>query len=115
MALEILNEALSHHREGRLAAAERLYRQILSREPANPSALVHLALLAQATGRLHDARALLERAVAGSPGDAQCHNNLGNVLRELGRLAEAEASYRAALECDRNYVNAYFNLAARPG
>ena len=112
MAQEMLNQALNHHREGRLADAERLYRQILAREPSHPPALVHLALLAQATGRLHDARELLERAVVASPRDAQCHNNLGNVLRELGRLAEAEASYRAALACDRNSVNAYFNLAA---
>jgi Flp pilus assembly protein TadD len=36
---------------------------------------------------------LIRQAVALSPKDAEAHNNLGNTLKELGRLDEAEASY----------------------
>ena len=40
----------------------------------------------------------------------EAHNNLGNALRYLGRFAEAEASYRRALELKRDFHMAHNNL-----
>ena len=37
-------------------------------------------------------------------------NNRGNVLRELGRLAESAASYRLALTARPDFIEALFNL-----
>ena len=37
--------------------------------------------------------------------------NLGNVLRELGRIAEAKVHYQAALETEPAFAEAHFNLA----
>ncbi|MBO0736770.1 MAG: tetratricopeptide repeat protein [Alphaproteobacteria bacterium] len=55
------------------------------------------------------------------PGNAEAHNSLGIALRALGRLAEAEASYREAVQLRPNYPEAHSNLGnalralGRPG
>lgn len=112
MSPNAFNEALKHHQEGRLAEAERLYRQVLTRNPTDAPALHHLGLVALATGRLQDACELLQRAASCDPADAVCHNNLANVLRQLQCLPEATEAYRAAVRCDPDYINAHFNLAS---
>ena len=43
--------------------------------------------------------------------DAEAHNNLGITLQELGRLDEAEASYRQAIALGIGYMEAHRNLA----
>ena len=45
-----------------------------------------------------------------SPGLAEVHNNLGNVLRERGVLDEAVASYQRSLNCRPDYAEAHNNL-----
>jgi predicted TPR repeat methyltransferase len=44
------------------------------------------------------------------PNYAEAHNNLGITLRELGRLEEAEASYRHAIALKPDYASAHNNL-----
>jgi len=64
--------------------------------------------------RLRDllrAEAAYRRAIASQPRSAVAHNNLGTLLRELGRREEAERSYREALRLDPRYVFAHNNLA----
>lgn len=112
MSQRPFSEALKHHQEGRLAEAERLYRQVLTRNPTDAPVLHHLGLVAQATGRLQDACELLQQAINCDPADAVCHNNLANVLRQLQRVPEAVKSYRAAVQYDPDYINAHFNLAS---
>ena len=45
-----------------------------------------------------------------SPHDAEAHSNLGNTLRELGRLDEAETSYRQAIALKPDFIEAHSNL-----
>ena len=45
-----------------------------------------------------------------SPHDAEAQSNLGNTLQELGRLDEAEASYRQAIALKPDYADAHYNL-----
>ena len=47
-------------------------------------------------GRLDEAVACLNQAIALKPDLAEAHYNLGNTLQELGRLDEAEASYNTS-------------------
>jgi predicted TPR repeat methyltransferase len=54
---------------------------------------------------------LVTAALGIAPGYPDAHNNLGNIHKECGRLAEAEACYRRALACDGRHVNALANLA----
>src|SRR5262249_26556564 len=54
--------------------------------------------------------AAYERAVAGCPGFADAHNNLGRLLHDAGYLAAAEASYRLAICADPTVALYWFNL-----
>jgi len=57
--------------------------------------------------------AAYERAVAGSPGFADAHNNLGRLLHDAGSagsLSAAESSYRLAICADPGIALYWFNL-----
>ena len=55
---------------------------------------------------------VLYQAVRLQPGSAEAHNNLGLAQTDLGRFAEAEASYQQALRLNPSYVEAHVNLAS---
>ena len=44
------------------------------------------------------------------PDFAEAHNNLGNTLKDQGKLDEAVACYRRALELKPDYAAAHNNL-----
>lgn len=54
--------------------------------------------------------AAYERALAGCPGLADAHNNLGRLLHDAGSLAAAESSYRLAICADAGVALYWFNL-----
>jgi predicted O-linked N-acetylglucosamine transferase (SPINDLY family) len=85
------------HQAGEARAAERFLEQSLAVDPTQVEALSNLASLYQAGERFEAALALLDRAVAQDAGLASLHYNRGNALKALGRLAEAEQAFRAAL------------------
>jgi len=51
-----------------------------------------------------------QKAVDLVPNEAEARSNLGLVLHDLGRLAEAEASYRQAISLKPEYAKAHYNL-----
>jgi predicted TPR repeat methyltransferase len=107
----MLERAIAAHRAGDLDAAEPLYREVLARDAAQPDALHYLGVLCHQRDRGHEAVELVTAALKVAPGYPDAHNNLGNIHKECGRLAEAEACYRRALACDGRHVNALANLA----
>ena len=107
---ERLRQASLDHRAGRLAAAEAVYREVLSAVPDFPGAALNYALLARATDRLGLALDLAGRAVASQPKEAAAHATLGSLLLERERTREAVAAFRTALALDPSHVNARFNL-----
>jgi predicted O-linked N-acetylglucosamine transferase (SPINDLY family) len=102
--------ALEHHRAGRLAAAERGYRELLQQTPEHADSLHLLGVVALQTGNVEAAYALVQRAVALRPDSPVCRTNLGQVLERLGRDDEAIRCYEAALELDPAYAEAHNNL-----
>ena len=54
---------------------------------------------------------LLREAVEADPGSAVAANDLGNVLAQLGRVAEAIPAFRRAIELEPAYAEAHNNLA----
>ncbi|HTS29280.1 MAG TPA: tetratricopeptide repeat protein [Bryobacteraceae bacterium] len=101
-ANEAFEQALEHHREGRLAQAAELYQQVLQSNPANADALYLLSVIAHQAGDHRAAVQLNRRALALVPGDVRCYNVLGLALMELGRDAEAEASFRQGIATAAN-------------
>ncbi len=105
-----LQQALLHHRAGRLSEAERLYRGILQVRPDHAGTNNALGIALKGQGKPDEAASVFRRIVTVAPDYAPGHSNLGNILFEQGKLDEAEASYRRALELRPDMVDALKNL-----
>jgi predicted O-linked N-acetylglucosamine transferase (SPINDLY family) len=105
-----LKKAVRLHRAGRLAAAEKLCRQILLRVPDHSQALNLLGVLTHATGQYQEAWEQLSQAVRLQPAVAEFHANLGAVLMKLERLGEAETTLREALRLKPDHAEAHKHL-----
>ena len=75
--LATLERAFELHRGGRLREAEALYRTVLEREPGRAIALLNFSILLRSMGRVAEAHAMAERAIAADPKDAMAHFTLG--------------------------------------
>jgi tetratricopeptide (TPR) repeat protein len=98
------------HRQGRLAEAEALYRQVLATAPRQPDALHLLGLIANAAGRTAEAIDLIRQALAVQPDLAAAHYNLGRILQGQGAFDQAEQAYCQALASQPGYIEALENL-----
>jgi tetratricopeptide (TPR) repeat protein len=108
-------QAMSLHMRGALADAERLYRQILEREPDNTRILTMLGVLAAQSGRIRLAADLLQHATKLNGSDPLAHNNFGIVLTALGRFEEAIAHFDRAISTTPDYADAYTNRGVAYG
>jgi len=109
-AASAFERARALHQRGMLADAERLYEQVLARQPDHFGALHAFGLLRLRQSRFDDAVALLERATACNPTSAEATNDLAVALHSTGRLEEALAAYRAALALEPDFLPALDNL-----
>jgi predicted TPR repeat methyltransferase len=82
---------------GRADEALALLQEALAQEPDNAEALGHCAAAHAELGQPREALQRLERAVAIEPRRPALWTLQGNVLKDLGRLAEAAAAFRQAL------------------
>jgi tetratricopeptide (TPR) repeat protein len=71
----------------------------------------NLGVALQSDGRLDEATAHYERAIALSADYAPAYNNLATALRAGGRLGEAVATYGRAISLRPEYPEAHYNLA----
>jgi protein O-GlcNAc transferase len=107
---EKLNSGLAHHRAGRLAEAERIYRQVLSQRPDQAEVLHLLGILSAQVGNSSEAIGLIERAISISPMNAVYHNDFANVLKADGQIDRAIASYRHAITLKPDLADVHANL-----
>jgi len=105
-----IQNALAHHRAGRLREAEKIYRGILDRDPDHLDALNLLGALEGQMGHREVAVELISRVLRIRPDLAIAHNNLGVNLKDLGRYDEAIAALRRCLEITPEYADGYNNL-----
>ena len=61
-------------------------------------------------GRLRAAEQIYRQILEVKPNQAEVHYNLGNVLRDQGKLPQAVACYRRALELKPDFAEAHINL-----
>ena len=76
-----------------------------------PAVTANLAILLSELGRLDEAVALGQRAIALEPLRAESHHNLALYLTALGRYDEAEAALRKAIELQPQSAQNYMQLA----
>ena len=79
--------------------------------PGHVHVLVNLGVAYRTVGRLPEARAVLEAAIKVDRRLAAAHNNLGNVLLDLGERDAARKEYERALVTQANYPDAIAGLA----
>jgi tetratricopeptide (TPR) repeat protein len=103
-----LNQLVALFNAGHHAEVERHACSLLGRHPDSGFAWKVLSASLLMQGK--DALAALQNATKFLPNDAAVHYNLGNNLRNLGRLDEAEASYRRALQIGPDDAAAHGNL-----
>jgi len=102
----MFEDALGHHRAGRLSEAEALYRRILAADPRHADSLHLLGMIACQVGRHDLAVGLIGEAIAIESGVAEYHSNLGVALKEQGQLDQALASFDKALALKPDYAHA---------
>jgi len=102
--------AIARHRQGELDVAERIYAELLQREPRRPDALNFMGMLQFQRGDRGRALELLRRASQIAPREPGVWNNLGNVLMALDRLADADKAFRRSLALVQN-AEALTNVA----
>ncbi len=93
------------------AGAEAEYRRAFELAPQNPAVISSLANLKAQLGRLDEAVALQQRAIALDPLRIQSHFNLALYFVALGRYDEAEAGLRKAVELHPQSAQNYLWLA----
>jgi tetratricopeptide (TPR) repeat protein len=109
-AAEVFRRATGLHREGRLAAAARLYQMVLRVAPEHVDSLVALGSICNQLRRRADAVPLLQRAIAADPHSARAHHDLAVALQGLGRREESVEHYRDAIVLAPELVEAHNNL-----
>jgi Flp pilus assembly protein TadD len=97
-------------RAGRMADAERGFRDLIAKHPELGGAHANLGLILRNAGRHDESIAALEQAVNVNPKQPVFYNQLGVSYRHKGRFDKARQAYESALALDANYADAHLNL-----
>ncbi len=109
-AQRAFDAACAHLRAGRVAEAERGFRDVIARHPELGGAHANLGLILRNAGKHDDSIAALEQAVKASPKQPVFHNQLGVSYRHKGQFNKAREAYEQAIALDANYADAQLNL-----
>ncbi|MFO1185366.1 MAG: tetratricopeptide repeat protein [Bauldia sp.] len=102
-----MDTALRFHRAGELGKAERIYRDILRREPRHFDALNMLGLVALQREDGEAAVRLIDQALAVNGSIAQAWTTRGMALSKLGRFADALTSLDRAIALHSGLADAF--------
>jgi tetratricopeptide (TPR) repeat protein len=100
--MAVVQLALDYMQRGDPAKAEAVFAEGRRRLPDSPLIWLNSGVFLGERGRLEEARACLERAVALAPANPAAHRNLGSARLALGDRAGARASLADSLRLDPN-------------
>lgn len=106
---EVLTQGWQLHQAGRLEEAERVYRGVLAQVPHSPEALVYLGIVQFDRRQFEASVTSYREALRLSDRFPVAWNNLGNSLRMLGEIDEAESCFAKALDQQPGYLSALIN------
>ena len=114
-AVDHYERGLAHEAAAQPDAAMAAYRRALAGRPDLADALNNLGRLHHDRDQLGDAESLYRLAICAAPssygGVALYWFNLGVVLEDTGRNAEATGCYERAIGLDASLADAHFNLS----
>jgi len=102
--------ALEQLKAGDIPRAETIYREILTEQPDNITALHFLGVIFYQQKKYAGSIRYIKRALQIEPAYADAWNNLGIIQRDLGQFDEAIVSYQKSLFFNPDFVQAYINL-----
>ena len=102
--------AVKNHKENNFKVAEKLYKEVLKKNPDHFESVYYLGTLLAQTNQFNLAKSMLHKATQIKPDNAMAHNNLGNVLKNLEEYQEAIRSYEKAIKIQPDYAMAHNNL-----
>jgi protein O-GlcNAc transferase len=105
-----IKTAVDHHRAGRLAEAEQIYRKILEADADNFDALHLLGVAAHQRGNNAKAVELIGRALVVNPSSPEAYRNCGEAYRAAGNLDRAQVCIEKALSLNPGDAEAYNSL-----
>jgi len=103
----LLQSALAHHRAGRIADAEALYRDVLQHAPQNFEALYLLGVSAAQRGDHTGALDLLTRALTANPASAEATYSRALTFKALNCLQDALADLDKAIALRSGFAAAH--------
>jgi protein O-mannosyl-transferase len=108
VALVVVAGILTVRRGADYASEQRLWADVVAKNPGSAWAHFNLGKLSYRQGRLADAERENRAAVALNPGHADAHFALGLILERQGRPEESLTSYARVLELRPAYAEAHF-------
>jgi len=105
----LFEQGLAAHAAGRLAEAEKLYRQLLRADPANFAALHRLGFLKAQQRQFDEAISLLHKAMRLKPQDLVARAHHAHALMAAERSDEALAAYDQLLAVQPSNFEAHYN------
>jgi arylsulfatase A-like enzyme/Tfp pilus assembly protein PilF len=101
----------AYKKNGDLSEAEKIFRQVLSKDASNTEALTNLGLLFYQQKNNDTAIEMLNKAIATNPHAANAYNALGGIYSSMNKKDEAIQSWIRALQENPRLYEAMFNLA----
>jgi tetratricopeptide (TPR) repeat protein len=95
---EAMQSGMRQHQAGQLAAAEKIYRQILHEEPNHADALQLLGIIAGQRGDADAAIDLIRKSIQLKPDHPGAYRNLAPLLAQKNQFDDAVAAYKKFLE-----------------
>src|SRR5579864_62486 len=92
------------------AEAAAAFQTILAKNPSSPEANAGLVRSLLRGHKLDEAEEAAKKAIAAAPNSAMVHAAAGDVAFRVGRFADTEAEYRAALKLDANFARAQLGM-----
>jgi predicted O-linked N-acetylglucosamine transferase (SPINDLY family) len=109
---ESLSKAMALHQNGKIEAAEEIYKEILKNNINSFDALHLLGVIAGQKGNDELAIDLISKAIVINSKDARSHYNLGFSLQKLKYYELALTCYEQAILLEPNYAVAFSNRAS---
>lgn len=108
---EILNKAITFHKSGKLKRAQKIYKNILNKNPSNFEALSLLGSLNLQLKKYSEAEEYITRAININPKYFGSYINLGSVYLNKEKYSYAINNFKRAIELNPISAESYNNLA----
>ena len=106
------NLGMAYRQNGRMAAAEKAFREALSYNPETKDALNNLGTILLNKGEIPEALDLFDHAIAIEPGFYDAHYNRGLALMKLGQIVDAARAFQETIRLNPFSEKAHGNLGA---